>query len=77
MRFVSAAIIFFIILTVSSGLNDEVSVWIPEHRCLAKTNSGKCNSYRCMQKCSGKPLGRGRCRGNYCICTYYCHQPPK
>ncbi|KAI3446403.1 hypothetical protein Pfo_003068 [Paulownia fortunei] len=79
MKILSAAFIFLVILTVSSatGLNDAVSVWIPEHRCLKKINSGKCDSYECIQKCSGKPQGRGRCRGSYCICTYFCHEPPK
>ncbi|KAL3846286.1 hypothetical protein ACJIZ3_003689 [Penstemon smallii] len=77
MKFLSAAIVFFIILTASSGLNETLSIWIPEHRCIEKNDLGKCYSNKCMQKCSGKPLGHGRCIRNYCICSYYCQEPPK
>ncbi|KAG8367962.1 hypothetical protein BUALT_Bualt16G0127200 [Buddleja alternifolia] len=75
MKISSAAIFFFVIITLSSVSG--LSGWIPEHRCLDKSYSEKCDLYECMQKCSGKPFGVGRCRWNYCICTYYCHDPPK
>ncbi|KAL3625516.1 hypothetical protein CASFOL_030970 [Castilleja foliolosa] len=68
-------IIFVIILTVSSAV-DAHPVWIPEHRCRQKFHSDKCDSKRCMQKCLEKRQGHGICSGSYCICTYFCYQPP-
>ncbi|KAL8459803.1 hypothetical protein ACS0TY_030890 [Phlomoides rotata] len=69
MKLVTVAF-FVLILSVSS-------VWVPEHRCVESTHSGKCGSNKCMNKCSEKPQGRGRCIGNYCLCTYYCNDPSK
>ncbi|KAL9150646.1 hypothetical protein ABFS82_11G002700 [Erythranthe guttata] len=80
MKILYAAIIFVIVLTLSSvrGLNNEASAWIPEHRCSEKIQIGQCESNKCMKKCFEKSQGRGRCVDNsYCICTFYCHGPPK
>ncbi|KAH6778919.1 hypothetical protein C2S52_010156 [Perilla frutescens var. hirtella] len=74
----AAATVILVILVVSSAahVNEAIAVWIPEHRCLKKIHSSKCDSYKCVEMCSAKPQGRGKCRGSHCICSYYCRGPP-